>query len=130
MIPPQVQHLIDIYQHAHTVKSGRYFTTVNELSDQVPSLRPSTLLSAISALQSIGPITATKIVCEEDKGAVLGALFSVCSNLPLSIARWYPYALTDGIKVPIAMEYHSGSLYLNGINNGDKIVMVRIEGRH
>jgi len=48
------------------------------------------------------------------------------TNLPLAIARWYPYSLDEHneIKVDLTSEYFTGDLYLNGVSPGDRVAIV------
>lgn len=120
----ELQQLVDVYNRASVIKTGDHYTTVNELTDQVPATRPEILRAAVSALLSAGPFGGNKLLCEEDKGAVLAGGVSLGSDLPLAMARWYPYALPGGIEVPIQMEYFAGTLYVNGVESGDEIVII------
>ena len=117
--------LADVYRSAYTVKSGSRYTTVNELTDQIPSTRPEVLRAATTALISLGPINgATKILTEEDKGAILASIVSYELDLPLAIARMYPYEIPGALMVPIDMEYFKGHLLANGIEPGDRLMIV------
>ncbi|MNR06991.1 Adenine phosphoribosyltransferase [compost metagenome] len=42
----------------------------------------------------------------------------------MAIARWYPYNLPSEVNIPIACEYYKGNLYVNGINAGDKVIII------
>lgn len=119
-----IRRLIQVYLNATTTRTGTYYTTINELSDQVPAMRPDTLLAAATSLISLGPVYANKILCEEDKAASLAAIISLLTFLPLAMSRWYPYAFPCGIEVPLKMEYFDGKLYTNGINENDKVLIV------
>lgn len=119
-----IRRLVQVYLDATTTRTGTYYTTINELSDQVPAMRPDTLLAAATSLISLGPVHANKILCEEDKAASLAAIVSVLTFLPLAISRWYPYEFPCGVEVPLKMEYFDGKLYTNGINDGDKVLIV------
>jgi len=116
--------LRSVYEQAQVVFSGRYYTTINELTDQVPALRPQVLWRAALEVARLGDFNADKVLCEEDKGAPLGTVVSLVTGLPLAIARWYPYAMPVGIKVPIDSEYFVGDLYVNGIEAGDRVTIV------
>ncbi len=110
--------------------TGRYRTTINELTDQFPALRPQVLAEAVHRLLTLGSFAnATKLVVEEDKGAVLAGPMCLATGLPLAVARWYPYELPADageppVRVPVTSEYFSGHLYLNGIVPGDKVVII------
>jgi adenine phosphoribosyltransferase len=122
--PTSFEILRDVYEKASVIKSGHHFTTVNELCDQVPALRPETLRAAVEEALEHGTFGANTILTEEDKGAPIAAAMSLALNLPLSIARWYPYDLPRQVKVEIASEYFTGSLYMNGVVPGDKVLII------
>ncbi|MDD3029219.1 MAG: phosphoribosyltransferase family protein [Alphaproteobacteria bacterium] len=116
--------LRNVYESAQVVRSGKHLTTVNELCDQIPALRPEVLGAAVEELMTFGTFGANKILSEEDKGAPLAAVASLAFHLPLCMARWYPYKIPSQIEVDIESEYYSGTLYVNGIARGDKILIV------
>src|SRR5580658_7931998 len=122
--------LEQVYEGAPTVFSGKYLTTVNELTDQRPALRPGVLTEAVTRLVRLGTFSAaTKLLVEEDKGGILAGPVCLATGLPLAVARWYPYDLPgeDGnppAEVEITSEYYAGHLYLNGIAPGDRVVIV------
>ncbi len=125
---PSVRRIVGVYLKATTVKSGRHFTTVNELTDQLPATEPGTLTAALQLLLDLGPITGNTVLSEEDKGAVLAGLFSVAANLPLAMARHYTYGAqllpSGAVIVPVAMEYLDGHLMVNGITPGDEVLLI------
>jgi adenine phosphoribosyltransferase len=116
--------LRDVYERAPVIKTGKHLTTINELCDQVPALRPETLRAAVSEALEYGTFGANTILTEEDKGAPIATAMSLAANLPLSIARWYPYDLPHQVKVEIVSEYFTGSLYMNGVTPGDKVLII------
>jgi cysteine synthase A len=122
--------LEQIYEGAPTVFSGSYRTTINELTDQRPALRPEILAEAVGRLVGLGTFSAaTKLLVEEDKGAILAGPVCLATGLPLAVARWYPYDLpAEAGKPPsvveITTEYYTGHLYLNGITPGDRVIII------
>jgi adenine phosphoribosyltransferase len=122
--PTSFEILRDVYERAPVLKTGKHFTTVNELCDQVPALRPETLRAAVEEALQHGTFGANKILTEEDKGAPIAAAMSLAVDLPLSIARWYPYDVPGQVKVEIVSEYFTGSLYMNGVVPGDKVLII------
>lgn len=116
--------LREVYERAGIVRTGQFLTTINELCDQVPALRPRTLWAAAAELVRIGSFNSTKILSEEDKGAPLATAVSLMTGMPLCMAKWYPYELDGQVKLPITNEYFSGHLYVNGIEPGDTVTIV------
>jgi adenine phosphoribosyltransferase len=119
-------YLIEVYKNAHTVWNTGKFTTVNELCDQVPALRPEVLQEAVDWLVSEGSFSGNRIVTEEDKGAILAGVVSLRTKKSLAVARWYPYKLPDSaaVKVQMQSEYREGDLYLNGVLPGDRVTII------
>ncbi|QLP97958.1 MAG: hypothetical protein HZY79_12055 [Rhodoblastus sp.] len=98
---------------------------INSLTEQVPATSATLLHVAarrVCDAMSIDP--DMKLVGEEDKGGVLLAAVSLLSGLPFGIARWYPSGLSGQIEVRFDCEYTSGGLYLNGVEPGDRVVIV------
>ncbi|WP_239955083.1 phosphoribosyltransferase family protein [Pantoea sp. Z09] len=118
--------LKEIYRNAKVVNSGKSLTTVNEFTDQLPALRPEVLIEV--AYQMLKKLDGDfdKIITEEDKGAPLATTLSLLTVKPLAMARWYPYSLEEynSNVVHIKSEYFEGKMYLNGIEQGDKIVII------
>ncbi|WP_151816247.1 phosphoribosyltransferase family protein [Acinetobacter seifertii] len=118
--------LEEIYKNARVVNSGKTLTTVNEFTDQLPALRPKVLIEVAYAILEHLDCDFDKIVTEEDKGAPLATTISLLTGKPLAMARWYPYSLTElnNNVVDIKSEYFEGKMYLNGIDKGDKVVII------
>jgi len=123
--------LESVYEGAPAILTGRYLTTVNEFTDQVPALRTSVLKEACKRLLDLGPLTGvTKLLVEEDKGAILGGALCLATGLPLAIARWYSYDLRavgagkPVVQVPLESEYFTGQLFVNGLAAGDRVLII------
>ena len=97
---------------------------LNPLTEQVPFTSSELLKDACEELSKLIPLETTKLVTEEDKGAILVAGVSLMTGLPFGMARWYPNQLTSQAKEPFVMEYVSTNLYLNGVEKGDKVTIV------
>jgi adenine phosphoribosyltransferase len=116
--------LKEIYENAKIAPNGK--TTVNELTDQIPALRPQALREAALSLMKMSELSFNKIVTEEDKGALIAAAISLMTDKTLAVARWYNYSLDSvgSIPIPISSEYYEGTLYLNGLVQGDKVMII------
>lgn len=123
-----LQLLTEVYENADTVVSGKgKLTTVNELTDQIPAVRPEVLEAAVQALWSIGPVARkiSLILSEEDKGAILAGLFATQARIPLAMARHaVPYAIPGALQVPLSMEYMDSTLSVHGIFAGAKVLII------
>lgn len=103
----------------------KYKFLINPLTEQIPATSSELLRQVTNWLIAEGDFhKASKIVGEEDKGAILIASTSLMTNLPFGMARWYPSGLDGQIAVDFSMEYTSGKLYLNGVDKGDQVIIV------
>jgi adenine phosphoribosyltransferase len=112
-----------VYERAGVVLSGRYETTVNELTDQLPALRPEILAEAADEILRLGDFNCDKLLVEEDKGATLAGVIALKAGLPLAMARRYNYDIPS-YKVPLESEYIEGHLYVNGVEPGDRVTVI------
>lgn len=121
----EVDLLKDAFDQRPLVEiKGKKFL-INSLTEQVPATPAALLAYAARKVCDVEPFAAgAKLVGEEDKGGVLLAAVSMLSGLPFGIARWYPSGLEGQVQVNFDCEYTSGSLYLNGVEKGDKVYIV------
>ena len=104
---------------------GDFKFLVNPLTEQIPATTAELLRSTTEWLVEVGNFqAATKIAGEEDKGAILVASTALETGLPFGMARWYPSGLEGQVGVDFKMEYASGQLFLNGIEQGDQVIIV------
>ena len=104
---------------------GDFKFLVNPLTEQIPATTAELLQATTKWLVEVGNFqAATKIAGEEDKGAILVASTALETGLPFGMARWYPSGLEGQIGVDFKMEYASGQLFLNGIEQGDQVIIV------
>lgn len=122
-----LERIVQVYMAAGVVWSGKHWTTINELTDQIPAMRPTTLLAAQDLLTMLGHCFGTKILGEEDKGAMLASAYANFHNIPLAMARKYSYDIPDrfgSIPVHVSMEYDDHQARINGIDPGDVVTLI------
>ncbi len=107
------------------IKFEKYKFLLNSLTEQIPATSVELLQAATDWIVAEGEFgQATKLIGEEDKGAILVASTSLATRLPFGLARWYPAGLEGQVSVDFEMEYASGQLYLNGVEENDKVIIV------
>ncbi|MBC8508290.1 MAG: adenine phosphoribosyltransferase [Chloroflexi bacterium] len=103
----------------------QYKFLINPLTEQIPATSAELLRETTHWLIEVGDFDkANKIAGEEDKGAILVASTSLMTGLPFGMARWYPAGLDGQVSVNFEMEYTSGKLFLNGVNEADRVVII------
>lgn len=115
----------DSFDNKPCIPMGEYRFLINPLTEQIPATSAELLQGAADWLVEAGDFNhATKIAGEEDKGAILVAAVALKTGLPFGMARWYPSGIDGQVSVDFNMEYTKGQLFLNGIDSGDKVVIV------
>jgi adenine/guanine phosphoribosyltransferase-like PRPP-binding protein len=119
------QLVIDALDDQPLVPVGEYKFMINPLTEQIPATTADLLRAATDWIMEVGDFDGVnKIVGEEDKGAILVASTSLATGLPFGMARWYPAGLEGQVSVHFEMEYTSGELFLNGVDPGDRVIIV------
>lgn len=119
------QLVIEAFDDRPLIQFNKYKFLINPLTEQIPATSAALLKAASDWLVEAGDFSSVnKIVGEEDKGAILVAGTSLATGLPFGMARWYPAGLEGQVSVDFEMEYTSGKLFLNGVDAGDKVVIV------
>ncbi len=104
--------------------NGRKFI-LNPLTEQIPATSPELLEDAANWIAQATDFDGiSKIIGEEDKGGILVAATALRVGVPFGLARWQPSGLEGQIKVDFECEYTNGTLYLNGAEKSDRVVIV------
>jgi adenine phosphoribosyltransferase len=113
-------------KEAPIVKKGKYHYVIHPITDGIPKIEPEVLEEVTCEMKKIiknyGKID--KIVTIEAMGIPLATLLSLKLNIPFTIIRKRQYNLPDEISVEQITGYSTSKLYINGLNRGDKIVIV------
>ncbi len=122
---PNKHLVIQAFDNQPLIPFKRYKFLINPLTEQIPATSSELLQAATDWIVAEGDFhLATKIAGEEDKGAILIASTALATGLPFGMARWYPAGLEGQVSVDFEMEYASGQLFLNGIEESDKVIIV------
>jgi adenine/guanine phosphoribosyltransferase-like PRPP-binding protein len=117
--------VIEAFDNQPLIQFGKYKFLINPLTEQIPATSAELLQATADWIVAEGDFDqATKIGGEEDKGAILVAATSLATGLPFGLARWYPAGLEGQVSVNFEMEYASGQLFLNGIEENDRVIIV------
>ena len=111
---------------APIVKKGDYHYVIHPITDGVPEINPDLLEEVVTEMQNLvencGRID--KIVTMEAMGIPLATSLSSKMNIPFTIIRKRSYGLPDEVSIEQVTGYSKSKLYINGLNKGDKIVIV------
>ncbi|MCX6700266.1 MAG: hypoxanthine/guanine phosphoribosyltransferase [Methanomicrobiales archaeon] len=120
-----LERLIKSLETCPIVKRGEYNYFIHPITDGVPIVDPSLLREVGAAmLKALDLNGVTKIVVAEAMGIHIGTVLSLMTDIPLNIVRKREYKLPGEVAVHQATGYSKGELYLNGITNGDRVVII------
>jgi len=123
MLSILTQTLLD----APIIPRGDYYYFIHPITDGVPELVPALLTEIadhIIELTGAGTDKIDKIVTIEAMGLPIGTALSITTGIPLVIIRKRKYELPGEIAVHQVTGYSKGELYLNGIQKGDRVMVV------
>ena len=106
------------------VKRGEYNYFIHPISDGVPVMNPQLLREVATKIIKIADMDVDKIVTAEAMGIPIVTAISLYTDIPYVIMRKREYLLEGEIPVHQETGYSKGELYLNGINKGDKVLII------
>lgn len=120
-----LEHLIESLEAAPIVQRGEYNYFIHPITDGVPLLDPALLRDVACAMITVTDLQGVdKIVTAEAMGIHIGTALSLMTDIPLNILRKRSYSLPGEIAVHQSTGYSHGQLYLNGIEKGDRVVVI------
>jgi len=120
-----LNRLIASLESCPMVRRGEYNYFIHPITDGVPRLEPSLLREVACAIVCVMDLQGVdKIVTAEAMGIHIGTALSMITDLPLNIMRKRQYSLPGEVAVDQSTGYSNGHLYLNGIEKGDRVVVI------
>jgi len=119
-----LKNLKETMKNAPIMRRGTYNYFVHPISDGVPVVKPELLREVTACIVKNADLDVDKIVTIEAMGPPLGAALSTITDIPFIIIRKKKYELPGEIAVHQTTGYSKGELYLNGINKGDRVLIV------
>ncbi len=111
---------------APIIKRGKYSYIVHPLTDGIPKIEPKLLEEVVNRIKKhldrFGEID--RIVTVEAMGIPLATLLSTKTGIPFTIVRKREYGLPYEISVEQVTGYSKSKLFINGIYNGDRVIIV------
>ncbi len=119
-----LSRLIKSLENAPVVMKGEYPYFIHPLTDGVPELHPDIIREAVSGIIRIADLDVDKIVTVEAMGIPIATALSLAVSIPVVVVRKREYGLPNEIVVNQETGYSKGKLYINGIERGDRVIMV------
>ena len=125
LVNSMLKRLINSLETCPIVQRGDYNYFIHPITDGVPSLDPGVLREVATAMIRVLDLSGVdRIVAAEAMGIPIGAIISSMTDLPLNIVRKREYQLPGEIAVHQMTGYSKGQLFLNGVQEGERVVIV------
>jgi len=109
---------------APVIKKGDYDYFVHPITDGIPLVEPRVMEEIAEVIPEYANLDVDKIVCVEAMGIHIATALSLKTRIPFVVVRKRQYGLTGEVDVHQVTGYSHGNLYINGLNKGDRIILV------
>jgi len=111
-------------KRAPIIKKGDYNYFVHPITDGIPLTTPDILEEVVDEITKRYSLDVDKIVCIEAMGIHLATALSLKTGIPFVVVRKREYGLPGEVAVHQTTGYSEGELYINGINKGDRLLVI------
>lgn len=106
------------------VERGDYEYIVSPITDGIPRVDPRILNEVTDAMVAMGNFDCDVILTVEALGIPLATALSLKTGKPYGIVRKRMYGLPGEINLSQVTGYSKSTLFVNGLNAGDRVVIV------
>ena len=106
------------------VQRGEYEYMVHPLTDGIPRVDPGLLTEVIDAMADVGDFDCDTIVTIEALGIPLATALSLRTGKPFNVVRKKMYGLPGEVNLSQVTGYSKSSLFINGIQPGERVTIV------
>jgi adenine phosphoribosyltransferase len=107
------------------VKKGEYNYFVHPITDGIPSISPALLREITNGMIRLMNLNnISYVVTAEAMGIPIGTSLSLMTDIPLNVIRKRRYNLPGECDLSQVTGYSKGEMFINGIKQGDRIVIV------
>lgn len=120
-----MERLIRSLESAPVVDRGEYQYFVHPITDGIPLVEPSLLEEVADAIVERTDLEGIDtILTAEAMGIHIATALSLASGIPFVIARKRSYGFSGEVAVHQETGYSESELYINGIDPGDRLLVV------
>lgn len=109
---------------APVIKKGDYDYFVHPITDGIPLVESEVMEEVAEAISEYADLDVDKIVCVEAMGIHIATALSLKTGIPFVVVRKRQYGLEGEVDIHQVTGYSQGNLYINGLNEGDRVILV------
>ncbi|ELY48234.1 hypoxanthine/guanine phosphoribosyltransferase [Natronorubrum sulfidifaciens] len=122
---PTLEPLARSLRQAPVVDRDGYEYFVHGVTDGIPPLEPAVLCAVADGIRErVDLESVDKIVAPEAMGIHHGTALSIATDVPLVVVRKRSYGFPEEVAVHQETSYGESELYLNGVDAGDRVLLV------
>lgn len=103
---------------------GGYSYFIHPVTDGIPRMAPELLSEIADAIMDTADLDCDVLVCPESMGIHIAVPVSLRTGIPYSVIRKRRYGLPGETAVRQNTGYSERELYINGIDRGDRVVVL------
>ncbi|HHQ44756.1 MAG TPA: adenine phosphoribosyltransferase [Candidatus Altiarchaeales archaeon] len=111
-------------KNAQVITRGEYKYFIHPLTDSIPPIEPDLMMETCMALRDNLDINADYILTMEAMGIHIATVLGQLTGLPVNIIRKRQYWLPGEKILDQSTGYSKGTLYMNSVKPGDRILIV------
>lgn len=119
-----LDRLKESLRNSPVIKKGDYDYFVNPVTDGIPLTEPELLEEVAEEIIRRFRPDADKILCIEAMGIHHATALSLKTGISFVVVRKRRYGLPGEVAVHQMTSYSEGELYINGIREGDRILVI------
>jgi adenine phosphoribosyltransferase len=116
--------LIKSLEDCPIVKKGDYDYFVHPITDGIPEMDPDLLDNVTSIIMETGNMDCDKIIAAEAMAIPLGVALSLRIGKPYVVIRKRQYGIPGEVSIEQITGYSKSSMYVNGVYEGDRVLIV------
>ena len=116
--------LVKSLEEAPVIKRGEYSYFIHPVSDGIPFVEPELMMEVCNAFTNILNLDADYILTVESMGIHLSFVLSQLTGLPVNVVRKKQYWLEGEQVLDQKTGYGKGSLYMNYVEKGDRVLII------
>ncbi|MFP4632442.1 MAG: hypoxanthine/guanine phosphoribosyltransferase [Halobacteriales archaeon] len=97
---------------------------VHPITDGVPRLEPALMREVVVGVVRSADVDIDAIVAPEAMGIHIATAVSLAVDVPVAVARKRSYGFDGEVSVHQETGYSDGELYVNGVEAGDRVLVV------
>ncbi|MDR3074961.1 MAG: adenine phosphoribosyltransferase [Candidatus Methanoplasma sp.] len=110
--------------HSRVLDINGYHYMIHPVTDGIPMMEPDILEEIADWMLSVCDFDCDRILAPESMGIPLAVSLSLRLRIPYTVIRKRSYGIDGEIPVKYSTGYSDRVMYVNGLDRGDRVVIV------